>query len=385
MQSTFPSSPPRRAVAAASFICFGLLPLLAVALVVADLVSGGAGWAFREAFSGAAEALRHGDELYPALDDPALAHGVAYVYPPLLAVLSVPLASLPGEGGVVVFAAVLIAAVFGTLAVLGVRDWRCYGIAFAWPPVLSAIHVENVTILLGLAAALTWRFRDRPVVGGVALGVSFVVKPLLWPLALWLAVTRRRGAVVWCVISALALGLASWALIAFDGLVSYPALLRRLGELMDEWGYSVYALALDAGAGEGAARVVWLVSAGALVCAVVLVARRGDERRAFGLAVVASIACSPVVWMHYFALLLVVVAVLQPRLGPAWFVPLLMFGGEEIGNGAAAQTALVLGAAALTVLLALRPGSLQRVPRLAATPASGPGWPATWRRTARSR
>jgi hypothetical protein len=66
------------------------------------------------------------------------------------------------------------------------------------------------------------------------------------------------------------------------------------------------------------------------------------------------IACSPVVWLHYFALLLVVVAVAQPTLGVAWFVPLLMFGSEELQNGTAFQTALTLFAAALTVAVALR-------------------------------
>ena len=60
----------------------------------------------------------------------------------------------------------------------------------------------------------------------------------------------------------------------------------------------------------------------------------------------AVIACSPIVWLHYFALLVVVVAVAQPRLGLAWFVPLLMYGAEEIGNGSPAQTAVTLGASA---------------------------------------
>ena len=56
----------------------------------------------------------------------------------------------------------------------------------------------------------------------------------------------------------------------------------------------------------------------------VVLARRGDERTAFILAVAASLVLTPIVWLHYFALLLVVVALAQPRLGFLWFVPLLM-------------------------------------------------------------
>ena len=53
----------------------------------------------------------------------------------------------------------LTGAVLATLRALDVRDWRCYGVAFLWPPVLSAIQTGNITLLLGLCAALVWRFR----------------------------------------------------------------------------------------------------------------------------------------------------------------------------------------------------------------------------------
>ena len=72
------------------------------------------------------------------------------------------------------------------------------------------------------------------------------------------------------------------------------------------------------------------------------------------LAVAAVIAVSPIVWLHYFSLLLVVVAVAQPRLGIVWFAPLLMWGSEEITNGTPFQNALTLAAAALTIVLAVR-------------------------------
>jgi hypothetical protein len=338
-----------------SVAVFGLLPFFALFAILSDLVAGGGGWTFRLAFLRAAESILDGVTPYQSLDDPNLVDGSAYVYSPVIALLTIPFTLLPGDSGAILFAGILIAAVAGILWAVGVRDWRCYGMAFLWPPVLSGVHGESISILLALAAALVWRFRDRPAPGGLALGASIAAKQILWPLGLWMVVTNRLRAAVWTAGAAIVLVLGSWAVIGFDGLVDYPSRLRELSERMDEWGYSVYAVALDLGAGHSVARLIWLVTGLAVLLAATAVARRGDAQRGFILAVAAAIACSPIVWLHYFALLLVVVAVAEPRLGPAWFAPLLMWGAEEVANGTTFQTALAIGAAALTVALALKP------------------------------
>jgi Glycosyltransferase family 87 len=245
-----------------SVAVFAVLPAFALGFVLVDLASGDAGWPLREAFLPAAEAVLRGDSPYPAgADDASLTRGTAYVYPPLVAQLMIPLTLVPETVAVVVFALLLVAATFATLALLEVRDWRCYGLAFLWPAVLSAVHVENVTTLMGLAAALAWRYRDR-LAGGASLGVSLAAKPLLWPLGAWLLGARSYRALAWAAGLAAILALGSWALIGFTGLVEYETLLRRLSENMDEWGYSVYALALDLGAGEAVSKLLWLALAG---------------------------------------------------------------------------------------------------------------------------
>jgi hypothetical protein len=124
---------------------------------------------------------------------------------------------------------------------------------------------------------------------------------------------------------------------------------------MDERGYTVYALAVDLGVSPLVAKTLWVALAVALLAAVVLVARRGDERAAFVLALAAAIACSPIVWLHYFALVFVAVAVVQPRLGALWFVglPLQAFVTTGLYNGSTLQTTAVLLAAAITFALAL--------------------------------
>ncbi len=342
----------RPLVVVGSIALFAVIPLFAVGYVVVDLASGEAGWPFRIAFLNAAEAVLNGESPYPVEGDASILEGTAYVYPPVVAQVLIPFTFLPEAVAVVGFALVLVAAVFATLALLDVRDWRCYGLALLWPPVLSAVHVENVTILMGLAAALVWRFRDRPA-GGLALGASIAVKPLLWPLGAWLLARRSYRVLVWSAVTAASILLVSWAAIGFTGLLEYESLLRELGDRMDEYGYSVYAIAHDQGASDMLAKGLWLAVALGVLAASYVVARRGDERRAFVLGVAAIIACSPIVWLHYFALLLLVVAVAQPRLGVAWFVPFLMFSADEIANGTPFETASTVAVAALTVAVAL--------------------------------
>ena len=297
-----------------SVAVFGFLPFFALFAILGDLVAGGGGWTFRLAFLRAAESILDGETPYQSLDDPNLVDGSAYVYSPLIALVTIPFTVLPGDSGAILFAGISIAAVAGTLWAVGVRDWRCYGMAFLWPPILAGVHGTSVSILLGVrggarlavprpagrerrdagnldrgqAAALAARSlddRDEPLAGGVV----------------------DRG-------SRSGVALGSWAVIGFVGLVDYPSRLRELSERMDEWGYSVYALALDLGTGHSAARLIWMATAVAIVFAAVVVARRGDERRGFILAMAAVIACTPIVWLHYFSLLLVVVAVASPRL-----------------------------------------------------------------------
>jgi hypothetical protein len=50
-----------------------------------------------------------------------------------------------------------------------------------------------------------------------------------------------------------------------------------------------------------------------------VVAGRRDDLLSFRLAIAAAFALSPIVWGHYWALLLVPLALRHPRLSPAWF------------------------------------------------------------------
>ena len=52
---------------------------------------------------------------------------------------------------------------------------------------------------------------------------------------------------------------------------------------------------------------------------------RDCERRAFGLAVMAGLCRSPIVWPHYLTLVFVPIALLAPQLSVLWLVPLLAY------------------------------------------------------------
>lgn len=297
-----------------------------------------------DVYRAAAEVIAGGGSPYPE-----------FAYPPLSALVALPATWL--SVGAAEFA-VKIVLILGALAVLmaaGVRDWRCYPLALLWPSVNAAVQTGNITIPLALAAALVWRFRQRPALAGVSLGVSVAAKFILWPLWVWLVAAGRRAAAAWTIAAAASLTLVTWALVDFGALFEYPSRLRQLNEDTAGDGYTLDAIARDLGADETAARALMGGVGVALLIAVVVVARRGAEMRAFVLAIAAALACSPIVWLHYFALLLVPVAVVSPRLGPIWFVPLAMWGfGAGTGNGTTAEAAVVLGVAVVTVVLCYR-------------------------------
>ena len=161
------------------------------------------------------------------------------------------------------------------------------------------------------------------------------------------------SAVATCVVGTVVL-LLSWAVIGFAGFVDYPNLLRKLEHTVGGDSYTAYIVGLDLGLPSTLARALWLGIGLAILAAVVVLARQGDERTAFVVAIAASLALTPIVWLHYFALLLVVVALAQPRLGLLWFVPFGMFLTPGSGQPTPFQTSWTLLVALVTFVLASR-------------------------------
>ena len=348
---------PRIAALAAIVFC-GVLPVLAMTALFVDAVGDDAVATDFRQFHRAAELILSGDNPYRETVDSLATWGGPYPYPPLPALLAAPLTVLPVDVAGVLVMAVLLAVALSTLYVLGVRDWRCYGLLLLWPPIISAIQTGNVTLWFALAAAVAWRYRERTVAPAAAVGATLAAKFFLWPLVVWLAATRRVASAGLAVGIVAVLLVLSWATIGFAGMLDYPDLLRRLEETVGEDSYTLYIVGLDLGLPSAVARGAWLGAGVALLAAVAWLGRRGDERSAFVLAIAASLALTPIVWLHYFALLAVVVAVAQPRLGYLWFVPLALVVTPGSGHPTPFETSATLVIVAAAVALAVREARL---------------------------
>jgi alpha-1,2-mannosyltransferase len=295
--------------------------LLAVCTIYLNAKSHSYGFDFRGgAWAGGRDVL-HGRSPYPAPDPGHLvAVGNAYVPPPLLAVLSVPLAVLPWVPAAVVMNVVCAAALVLALRVVGVRDWRVYVLALASYPFVSSIVLGQPDALLMLGVALAWRYRSSWR-GAAAAGAVIALKLFAWPLVGWFLVTRRfRQAGVASAV-AIALTAASWALIGFEGLAQYPRLLSADATAFQARSRSVVAAALGLGTTVHAARLLALIAAAAVAAAVWRLA--GDrDLGAFGAAIAFGLLSSPILWMHYLLILLVPLAIAHRRASAVWLVPL---------------------------------------------------------------
>ena len=313
-------------------------------------------------FLRASEDVRAGDSPYVdpgtiSEDSPA-----PYVYPPLLAIALIPATVLPDEvrgsspAGVLV-SLLLIACVVGTLALLDVRDWRCYPVALLYPPTLENVEYGAVGPALALLVALGWRYRDRVWPVAASVGAAIALKVFVWPLLVWLAATKRSAAAIGAAVAAVGLALGSWAAIGFDGIADYPDLLRRLSDVEAENSYSAYAILVAIGVPSGLAHVVVTGAAATLLVLAWRAARGADgDRRALTLALAAGFVLTPILWLHYLVLLVVPIALARPRLSVLWLVPLAMtvfelldlYKGWPRGDG----WALASVAAVMTVVFA---------------------------------
>jgi hypothetical protein len=337
-----------------------------VALVISNALNHQLAFDVHYVFVPAAHDVLHGASPYRGITSWAVRNGIPYLYPPLGAYLFAPLTLLPSVAAGVLATALVVACVPATLLVLGVRDWRCHLIAFLWLPVIAGIQSANLTLPMMLGLAVVWRYRDRKAVVALVTGLLIALKLFFWPLLVWLVATRRyRAAAIGAAASAV-LVFVPWAGIGFAGLHAYPRLLSTVARREGADSYSVAALTHLFTSSWTAAVAVESVVGVALLFLVLAVGRRGRERDAFALAIVAILVLTPLLEMHYLALLLVVVALYRDRLSAAWIVPLLIWGAPESNNGSGFQRVHVLLVVVVLLALALsdwRPRGLGRMLR----------------------
>ena len=208
-----------------------------------------------------------------------------------------------------------------TLWVLEIRDVRCYAASVLWVPAVSGVLLGNVSIPLAFARRGRLALSGRHVAAGVG------ARPRGLGQAAHVADVRLddrdeafAGERVWRWRIGALVTLTAWAVIGFDGLDrairifsnacrrSSPSAATRSS------GWPRRSAFADA-----AGRALTLLVGGALLVGCVVYSRRADDERAFTCAVAATLALSPIVWLHYLVVLLVPVAIARPRFSPSGF------------------------------------------------------------------
>jgi hypothetical protein len=296
----------------------------------------------------------HGTHLYPAGPYPA----------PAVALFA-PFALLPIWFADAAFTAIVIGSLCFGLYLVGVRDWRCYGAAFLWAPVASGIQTANLTLLLLLGLAVLWRVRERVVASAIVVGVLVSLKLLLWPMVVWLLATRRYAAAAWSLVVAITTTVLTWSLVGFAGMHDYPRVGRIFAETYERLTYTPFAFFASLGISSPFARGAGYAIAVTALAALVFVARRrGSESASFALAVGAALLWAPIAWLHYFALVLVPLAILSPAFSPVWLLPAILWLCPVGSPDAPWKFALPLAVCAAVLVLAPRGHASSRlIPR----------------------
>jgi alpha-1,2-mannosyltransferase len=304
-----------------AFVLLALFAFVSALLVIrAGFRDDTIGFDFRGTLWDAALAIRDGRSPYPPPVEAEVDVGNPALYPPFLMLLVAPLTFLPWWLGMTVWTTVQVSAIGGTLALLRVRDPRCYALALISIPVMGGLAWGNATLLLVPLVALAWRWRNGWLRAGIVVGLAIASKLFVWPLLVWLFATRRYRAAGAAAVATAGVILLPWAAIGFEGLTSYPDLLRVAESIYATHSFSIATVmagfGLDPGlASRGALAVGVAIATGALYAG-----RRGADEVSISLAVLAAILGSPILWEYYYALLLVPLAIVRPRFSGLWML-----------------------------------------------------------------
>jgi hypothetical protein len=246
------------------------------------------------------------------------------IYPAFANLAVVPLSLLPYWWAAAVYTVLSVVAMWLALRLLGVRDRRCHAAWLVSLPFLFGAALGAIGPFLVLGIAAMWRWRDRVAEPAIALAAIVAVKIFPWTLGVWLLSTRRYRAAGVALLAGLLLTFGAWAAIGFHGLTQYPQMLSNATYIQEGRADSVATVALVFGASARLAQgIALLTGIGLLAVAWRTRGRPNGDRTAFGLAVIACLLATPIVWAHYMVLLFVPIALLSPRYSRLWLAPVI--------------------------------------------------------------
>ena len=137
-----------------------VLPVAAlITMFVVGLTGGPLSGDFHWELYPEAKLLLHGENPFPAAGWDPLAQS-NLIWPPLAAYLVSPLTILPAGAADVVIVLIGLTCFALSLWLVGVRDWRVYGVVGLWPEVVGEMRVSHLTPIVAVLVAAAWRYRD---------------------------------------------------------------------------------------------------------------------------------------------------------------------------------------------------------------------------------
>jgi hypothetical protein len=278
--------------------------------------------------------------------------GGLYLYPPPLAASLIPLTPLDRMFAIDVWLVGRLVALVVACALMPVATW-IRGAALLGASVCLAIRLDlaigNVSLLLLLPMVIAWRWPAKwP--GGLALASMILVRPTFGVVLVDRLARARFRVVLHTVLIALGIAIATLVVVSP---VAYPEYVRVLGNLTGLAGIprnaDLASLGLRLGLSPAVSQAMQLLGYG-LAIGAMLIALRRDAEGGLIVAFCATLLLSPLLWVHYLAVLVVTGAFVAGRgWWPALAMPLLAWAPEAL-------LPFVAMAAIAVPLLASRPG-----------------------------
>lgn len=308
-------------------------------------------------FTRAARSVLAGRDPYLPLHSAAFRTGHAFVYPYLVAWLFAPLGALGPVAAKAAYALLSMVAIVASCRLLGHRGFVAAALVLLSSTAIIGLQMGTINAVLLIGLAVAWRWRERVLVVGVAVGLVAVTKLFLVPLILWLVLSRRYRASLVAGSTFVVVLVGGWVLGPL-GPIGYVRMLVDLQAHESSHSWALVSLVRGLGlAPRPAQAAAALVVAGLLAAAAVACRRGGAETIAFAAAVVASLLLSPIVWSSYVLILVApLLAAATGELALAAFaaVSWVMVTPDGAGVRAIAIGAALTGMVAVAAVLAFR-------------------------------
>jgi alpha-1,2-mannosyltransferase len=306
------------------------------------------GWGFDfEAYYTAALRLAQGRDIYLeyTLEGPfSPGFWGIYLYAPPLAALTLPFTVLSLDAAIALWFALRVGLLMLGCAILPVRPAiRLYTFAVAAVsfPVLIDLNLGNVSVVVMVLIAVTWRWLDRPL-GSIALAAAMSVRPTLGLVLIWWLFRRAWRPIAWALAAGLVLIVATLPFVGVESYQQYLTVLRNVSEMTGvqnnlDLGTTLLRFGL-----EPVLASIALYAGYALAIVAMLVSLRFDREVSFMVTIGATMLLAPLLWDHYLATLVLPAALLAER-GRMWglalpllawlpppFLPLLAIAGTVL-------------------------------------------------------